>query len=334
MKTTPHLWQPKVCPYCRAVFRIPKDTDSLGVRCPACQKKLRLYSTQVKTQQSRLKKGAKYFTTLGLLALPILLLLIIYSLSQKEKITSPLILARQTQQETKSVTPKQTNHPLQFQKSDSKLIQEIIPSIQSFLSASTPQELSALIDHPQESLPRIKNWHKHFPYKKESFHSITPQSQLLRQGDYIMLSILLESFDERPIVLHKTPDGYKVLWEAWVGYSHPSWTELLEKKTEQTIQVFVLCSKSNYYGYYFNDEEKWQAIKLSHPAFERPLYGYIPLEKLNQISSFLLNEGDTYIPFTLTIRYPQGENTSRNQVEILSIQASSWIPQPKKTTTP
>ena len=128
---------------------------------------------------------------------------------------------------------------------------------------------------------------------------------------------------EMPLAFIETPQGLKIDWESWVGWSDMPWEKFLSTTPSSSQTFRVTLSEVNYYNFMFSDESKWRSYRLISPDEEHSLYGYV--EKGSVLDQKICPSEDAkVVKLMLSLKFPVGADSS-GQVEIENLVAEGWV---------
>ena len=196
--------------------------------------------------------------------------------------------------------------------------------ITRFLEAKTAADLEPLVRTPEVTIPRLRAWHARYPWARPGVRVAGQRNSIKAIGDRISMNAQLDDFSVKKIHVVRSRDGYKVDWESWVAWSSMAWEDLFDMKPSEPVEVRVKCKRVNYYNRLFDDDERWFAVQLSHPDFDRSIYGYIDT-KLPRLQRLIteLTPG-IQIHATLKISYPK-DSEFDNQVSVVEYVQLGWV---------
>ena len=204
-----------------------------------------------------------------------------------------------------------------FQKFDLVKIKALI---QSFTEAKTVEEKARFAREPDQALPRMEAYYRHFPYSPEGFRSFD-EREVSYRGSFISSSVQLEDFTNRHIAIQKVGDGsYAVDWESWVGFSETPVDQLKRLRPTEPTVMRAQIRPLDYYNYDFSDEAKWKSFRLTFADPEKALWGYA--QRGSEVYQALT--GDPSYASVVTIRYPENARTG-DQVEIVERLIRGWV---------
>ncbi|MCX6868368.1 MAG: hypothetical protein NTV46_19615 [Verrucomicrobia bacterium] len=221
-----------------------------------------------------------------------------------------------------SIQPE-TPLPTDTRRTDAAFLAEAEPLTSKFLEACRIEDLLPLVRNPSVAEARMR---RHYPAGKiaaPGMEAFNTASEIFRAGTISILKIRTRSHDELALAYVETPQGIKIDWESWVGWSDMSWEQFITLKPT-TGQVFrlVLCP-TDYYNFAFANDNKWQAYRLTSPDGGHLLYGYA--ERGSVMNSKLRPSLENQqIPMMLALKFPDNA-TSDNQVLIEKIAAEGWV---------
>ncbi len=142
-------------------------------------------------------------------------------------------------------------------------------------------------------------------------------------GTISALKVRTRSYEEKSLAFVDTPQGLKIDWESWVGWSEMPWEEFLASKPT-TGRVFRLnLSPTDYYNFAFSDDQKWQAYRLQSPDGEHSIYGYAERDSAVGYASRCPPDSKQ-MALMLALKFPENA-TSDNQVLIEKFVAEGWV---------
>ncbi len=214
---------------------------------------------------------------------------------------------------------------------EAQMIRESKKVIVDFLEAKTLSELAGFVRSPNISIPRIKKWYQNDAWVSPGIRSLGYGNSTTISGGVVSMDVQLDDFSVKSISVVNSKSGYKVDWESWVAWSSVKWPNLFDTRPSQAVEVRVHCQRVDYYNSIFSDSNRWFAVRLSHPDFDRVIYGYIDSE-LPKFYHFItkLVRGEE-VSATLIVGFPIDSVVS-NQVMILEHVQSGWVREnrPKK----
>ena len=193
-----------------------------------------------------------------------------------------------------------------------------------FLEAKTAAALEPLVRTPETSVARLRAWYARYPYIRPGVKVVGLRNSIKVVGDTVSMNVQLDDFSVKKMHLVRGRDGYKIDWESWVAWSSIPWDDLFDTKPSAPVEVRVKCKRANYYNGLFNDDEKWFAVRLSHPGFDRSMYGYIDTTqpRFYRLVAELIRGAE--IRLTLNISYPPNSKFN-NQVSIVDYVQPGWV---------
>ncbi|MGB2090373.1 MAG: hypothetical protein ACPH2J_00570 [Akkermansiaceae bacterium] len=211
-----------------------------------------------------------------------------------------------------------------FQPDEAGSIESAKKIVTQFLEAQTSAALEPLVRTPDISIARLRAWHAKYPWVRPGVRVAGLRNSVKMVGDTVSMNVRLDDFSVKKIHLIRGRDGYKVDWESWVAWCSTAWDDLFDTKPSEPVEVRVKCKRVSYYNGVFNDDEKWFSVRLSHPDFDRSIYGYIDTTqpRFYGLVSELIR--GTEIPLTLKISYPPNTEFN-NQVSIVDYVQSGWV---------
>ncbi|RYD32583.1 MAG: hypothetical protein EOP87_12575 [Verrucomicrobiaceae bacterium] len=143
------------------------------------------------------------------------------------------------------------------------------------------------------------------------------------KGKLVSVNLVTGDFEPKSMAFLDTPQGLKIDWDSWAGWSEMSWEEFRSKKPAESQVFRVVLSPVVYYNFAFADESKWKSYRLISPDGEHSIYGYA--EKDSMLEQRIRLDADTRkVSLMLSLKFPEGA-TADNQVEIDGFVAEGWV---------
>ncbi len=355
-------WSGYVCPDCRFVFRVPRDHDGKGIVCLSCRRILKIPALEDITlplmssvseqfadrsesdrDSQKIRKRRKGNTKLHK-----------QNLSWEEEPSYSRASTQDDRYQTRLVMTgvvslfiiaacgvillkggnKSKTIPLmgtvlgsvkvlKTERSDASYLAEMEPLATQFLCAKSVSEILPLVRDPKTAEPRMMAFYAQGKIEPLGMSKFNPNNNLVSKGKLKSLSIITGEQVEKIIVFIDTPEGLKVDWESFVGWSATHWPDFLNSKTS-TAQVFrVTLSTVDYYNFSFTDDSKWQSYHLASSDGEHSVYGYV--EKNSLIDKRIKPNGEIRkVQLILSLKFPEGMK-SDNQVLIDRCIAEGWV---------
>ncbi|MES2440611.1 MAG: hypothetical protein V4584_16205 [Verrucomicrobiota bacterium] len=213
-----------------------------------------------------------------------------------------------------------------IQRGEASLLAEAEPLARQFLEAKTVADLLPLVRHPEVTEARMRDFYPNGGITPPGLAGFNTSEGLSIRGKIVSLSVRTRDQDERPIAFIDTPQGLKIDWESWVGWSEISWEKFLSSKPEAGHVFRVTLSPVDYYNFGYSDESKWQSYRLISPDGENSVYGYV--EKGTVLEQRIRPDAETKnVALMLSLKFP-ADATSSSQVEIERIVADGWVEEP------
>ena len=356
-------WSGYVCPDCRFVFRVPRDHDGKGIVCPSCRRILRIPTagdnpspliasvrragseeihddgTHRKSKKKRRgKKGdstgnlewerqssgssrsEKKQMRLMLIGGSALFTLIVAGViigmnsGSRPTQTEPLKPLSMKPSEASIAVPRRT---------EAVLAAEAEPLARKFLEATRVEDILPLVRNPEATEARIRKYFPDggIPAMGLSMFNSTGAGEI--RPPFICYSVTTRDHQEKPLCFIEGPQGLKIDWESWVGWSELSWEEFLSKKPTAPHVFRLKLAPIEYYNFQFKDDLKWQSYRLESPDGEHSVYGYV--EKASMLDGQLRPAGEAKsVMVMLSLKFPEGA-ASPNQVLVDRFVIDGWL---------
>lgn len=211
----------------------------------------------------------------------------------------------------------------------SELVQ-LEETAKKFLEAATVDEALALVYRPEAVRPKAEAWYEVRRYEAPGFKGTTDESSevFIEGRRVVQFGVRTGDFEKKELALVETPEGFRVAWEAWVGWSEMDWEDFQKQKPAEAKLFRVICSPSDYYNFGFKDETAWISFRLDSADGEHSVYGYVPAGSPLAAQLRPL-DGVERRPVILTLKYPP-DSSADNQVIIEKITGSGWVDLPSE----
>jgi len=353
-------WSGFVCPDCRFVFRVPRDHDGKGIVCPSCRRILRIPGaddspppllapvrvmeskdsdeesntrirkrrrgkksknntthTWEKHEGSRHRRSGKY-SFLPLVAGVILLIAVIGALifalkpAPSAPVLKPTVLSASEKPQSVAAGRSERNFLIEAEALAGK-----------FLKARSVDEILPFVRDPAVAELRIRGWYSESVIDPSGLRDFNVNRMVETTGAVRSVYITTDDYITRQLFFVDTPEGVRIDWESWSGWSEMRWEDFTKTKPTEPKICRVLLQKSDYYNFAFKDEDKWQAYRLEAANGEIVLFGYI--ERGSQIDKNIANSTNQQnTPMILALKFPKKE-VSRDQVIIDQFIGEGWV---------
>lgn len=202
------------------------------------------------------------------------------------------------------------------------LLAEAESLARKFMDATRVEEILPLVRNPQAAETRIR---RQYPDGKIPAPGISVFNTTgLRDFGAGGAAVKVRTGDHEQKTLHfiDGPEGMKIDWESWIGWSDLSWEEFMATKPSTSHVFRLFLSPVDYYNFGFS-EDKWRSYRLLSPDREHPLYGYAEKEGLVEGQIRHVGVGKN-LPLMLSLKFPTGA-TSNNQVVIERLVSDGWV---------
>jgi hypothetical protein len=213
--------------------------------------------------------------------------------------------------------------PPAIRRSEASLLSEAGSLARKFLEATTVEELLPLVRNPAVAEARMRGFYPGGKIEAPGMMPLGAAGGFAVRDKLVSLVVRTRDFEEKSLAFIDTPQGLKIDWESWAGWSEISWKEFMATKPTSGHVFRVILAPVDYYNFEFTDDQKWQSYRLESPDHEHAVYGYAG--KGTVLNGRLHPDKDTKsINLMLSLKFPAG-TTSANQVEIERFVAEGWV---------
>ncbi len=209
------------------------------------------------------------------------------------------------------------------QRSEVAITAEAEALAKKFVEATRVEEIVPLVRNPEVAEARIRKLHPDGRISPVGLAQFNTRGAPAIRGAVSAFFLRTRDQDEKSIAFVDGPQGLKVDWESWVGWSDLSWEEFLSSKPVVGHVFRVTLVPIEYYNFGFKDDLKWQSYRLDSPDGQNSIYGYVEKDSLLDRQ---VRPGDDMKPLALmlSLKFPQGA-TSSSQVLIERVVADGWV---------
>ncbi len=192
-----------------------------------------------------------------------------------------------------------------------------------FLAAKSVDELLPLVRNPGTVEAKMRS---HYPGGKVDAPGLflfNQDRQPVTIEGITKVRILTGEQVLKQLAFEDSPQGLKIDWESWAGWSEMTWEEFLNSKPTEAKMFRVILGSVDYYNFDFSDEKKWKSYRLTSPDKEDSVFGYAEKESI-LAERLRLNADTKEARFMLLLKFPPNSR-STNQVLIEKVIADGWI---------
>ena len=254
----------------------------------------------------------------------LVLLIVGASLALRGRSQAPPVVAGPSVDKSgsKLVTPEPAP-PNVTARSEVETLTAVEPLARKFLTATRVADLLPLIRNPDVAAARMQHYYPEGKVSAPGLISFNTDSAVVRLGTISAIKVVTRDGGNKTLAFVETPQGIKIDWESWVGWSEMPWEEFLKSKPTTGVMFRLNVKAANYYNFAFTNDQKWQAYQLTQPDGETAIYGYA--ERGSEICAKLPRATDNQpVSIMLTLKFPVAAG-SNNQVLIERFVADGWV---------
>ncbi|MEO8617692.1 MAG: hypothetical protein ABI600_21365 [Luteolibacter sp.] len=213
--------------------------------------------------------------------------------------------------------------PAAAQRSEVALASEAEVLARKFLLATRVEEILPLVRNPGRAEPRMRQYYPDGKIAALGLSQFNSSGSPYTRGLTTSFSVTTRDQEEKAIAFFDGPQGLKIDWESWVGWSEMPWQKFLSEKPATGHVFRVTLAAIDYYNFDFKDDGKWQSFRLESPDQEYSIYGYV--EKGSLLDKQIQPAGDAkVVPLMVSLKFPE-RGTSPNQVLIERLVGEGWV---------
>lgn len=211
-----------------------------------------------------------------------------------------------------------------MQRGAPSVLAEAEPLARKFLEARSVDELLPLVRNPERAKPRLLRQYPQGRIDPPGLAQFNASGNVALNEKLATVDIRTRNFETRQLTLVATPEGLKIDWESWVGWSDMTWAALLAALPTEATRFRVIVKRVDYYNFGFSDDKQWQSYRLESLDGEHMIFGYV--QRNSSVEDKLRsNPQAERSPMILKISFPAGVAASNNQVVIDDVVANGWV---------
>lgn len=221
--------------------------------------------------------------------------------------------------------PEADDVPLAGTRSDSEILAEAEPLARRLMEVTSVDALLELVHQRERAEPRIRAF---YPEGRIEAPGMAGRPDEVFHGEgFVWMVVTTRDFEPRQIAFIDGPDGLKVDWESYVGWSEMSWPDFIAGRPVEPKRFRVLMADVDYYNFSFTDDRRWRSYLLKSPDGQHVMYGYV---ERGSLVDERLRAGERAKQWNslVELAFPPGEGAA-NQVLIEGFVTDGWIEVPE-----
>ncbi len=212
----------------------------------------------------------------------------------------------------------------------SHLIDRIEKSIRGYFEATTADQKSRFIRHPERVTPLMRRYLSEHPATAARIKTINTLQPITldNHGNFWMCSLLLTDARKHSLIVEIDPSGNPLIdWETLVCHQPMKWDEFVTTRPVGTALDFrVYVERDNFHSHEFSDSRQWTSYRLTALDSEETLFGYVSAgsPQANVLQQLIEKNGGRRSSLILRLQIPEGLK-SRRGVVIEEVLSSRWL---------
>ena len=120
---------------------------------------------------------------------------------------------------------------------EAEFLAEAEPLARKFLDATRIEDLLALVRNPGVAQARMRQYYPAGKIEAPGLSAFNTDFRIVRLGTISALKLRTRNYDEKSLAYVETPQGLKIDWESWAGWSEMPWDEFLATKPTTAQRV-------------------------------------------------------------------------------------------------
>jgi hypothetical protein len=192
-----------------------------------------------------------------------------------------------------------------------------------FLSATTVDDMLGAVRNPEVAEARMRAFYPEGKIAAPGLSQFNSANGAVTRGKFYSFPVITSDQVEKSLAFVETPQGLRIDWESWVGWSEMPWQEFLSAKPAASHVFRVILAPVDYYNFGFSDDTKWQCYRLESPDREHAVYGYVERDSRLDVK-LRPSPGEPSVLMTLALKFPP-DSKSGTQVEIERLVSEGWV---------
>ena len=193
-----------------------------------------------------------------------------------------------------------------------------------FLNAATVDQLLAVVADPEVVESKIREAHPDGMVEARGLADYSQFAQIESTDEYVIVHVHTADHLLHRMAFHESPDGLKVDWESWVGWSDVPMRDFIAERPAGRHAFRVELGAVEYYNFDFADDRKWQSFRLRSPDGEHSLFGYA--ERSTAAHTKVREALDAEIKqLIVEVEFPEGGSSMAPQALITDVISRNWI---------
>lgn len=215
------------------------------------------------------------------------------------------------------------------------LITDVDALLERYFSTTSLEERLPLVRAARHVRPLMEAYeavhgHPYTGYRRQG--NVVAPAPIMGDAYFQVDAILEPMLDHRRLIVQRRDDGgYLLDWEILVGYQEQSWEHFIAEGSTEPKTFRAVLLPSDYYNFHFHKASQWASWRIKHPVYpELLLYGYTPRKgsltaRFTRDMVMPTNGREIGTAATLKVAFPEGDDRSNNQVEIVELVREGWI---------
>jgi hypothetical protein len=210
------------------------------------------------------------------------------------------------------------------------LIDRIEAVLRKVCTATSVDELAAIVRHPERVTPLMRIYYENNPMTSvglKAVKSLQPMT-IDRQGNFWIATVLQDDGKSRSLIIEILESGQpRVDWETLVCHQPMKWDDFVATRPAGTSLDFrVYVEPDSFFSHEFGNSELWMSFRLTALESEETLFGYARTDSPEAavLRQLIEQNGGRRSTLILRLIIPEGI-TSRRGVVIEKVVNPRWL---------
>jgi hypothetical protein len=205
--------------------------------------------------------------------------------------------------------------------------------LERFFAAQSPAEMLPFVRDAVRVRPMIEAYYREHPFRPTALKMLPGRSDMFAYRNVILGKVGLDNFSQCIVAVEKSPEGFHVDWESYVGWCEVPWERLESTRPIEPVILRARVEDDDYYNHAYADAKRYACYRLSSLDGVHAVYGY--LDRRHPLFADLQSRTrlNRLVLATVRIRYPATTGPP-NQVEITELVEDGWVLHKGRSSTP
>jgi hypothetical protein len=196
--------------------------------------------------------------------------------------------------------------------------------MRTFFAAQAPVDMLPVIRDRERVRPMIDAYYRAHPFQPPIVRRLPLRGDLFAYKSVVLGTVSLDDFEDHIVAVEKTPAGYFVDWESYVGWCEVPWDDLAKVKPLRPVLLRAHVKSDDYFNRGYADSLRFACFRLSTLRGDQHVYGYV--ERSTALFTQLQSRTrlNPVVLAVVKVRYLT-KSVPDDQVEITELVEDGWV---------